>query len=119
MRRGETSIMIVQGQQFAFIFADGCARMATCILPELDDSPTEAVSRRTLLWLSPAFHRCISHCCWAFRRGTGRHWLHAHMLHAGCSIQEVLHYVDNSIQYGEDADVKIRDFDNGVDGDDD
>ena len=34
-----------------------------------------------------------------------------------CSIQEVLHYVDNSIQYGEDADVKIRDFDNeGADG---
>lgn len=29
-----------------------------------------------------------------------------------CSIQEVLHYIDNSIQYGEDADVKIRDFDN-------
>ena len=30
----------------------------------------------------------------------------------GCSIEEVLHYIDNSIQYGEDADVKIRDFEN-------
>ncbi|KAL0023075.1 hypothetical protein WJX79_009603 [Trebouxia sp. C0005] len=28
------------------------------------------------------------------------------------SIEEVLHYIDNSIQYGEDADVKIRDFEN-------
>jgi len=31
---------------------------------------------------------------------------------SGCSIEEVLHYIDNSIQYGEDADVKIRDFEN-------
>lgn len=35
-----------------------------------------------------------------------------------CSIEEVLHHVDNAIQYGEDADVKIRDFE-APGGDDD
>ena len=34
---------------------------------------------------------------------------------AACSIEEVLHHIDTSIQYGEDADVKIRDFDNQED----
>ena len=34
---------------------------------------------------------------------------------AVCSIEEVLHHIDTSIQYGEDADVKIRDFDNQED----
>jgi hypothetical protein len=33
-------------------------------------------------------------------------------IQVGYSIEEVLHYIDNSIQYGEDADVKIRDFEN-------
>lgn len=28
-----------------------------------------------------------------------------------CSIQHILSHIDNSIQFGEDADVKIRDFD--------
>jgi len=27
-----------------------------------------------------------------------------------CSIQYVLSYIDTCIQYGEDADVKVRDF---------
>ena len=27
-----------------------------------------------------------------------------------CSIEEVLHNIDTSIQYGEDQEVKIRDF---------
>ena len=34
-----------------------------------------------------------------------------------CSIEEVLHHIDNAIQYGEDADVKIRDYD-APEGDD-
>ena len=36
----------------------------------------------------------------------------ADLIQLGCSIEEVLHYIDNSIQFGEDADVKIRDFEN-------
>lgn len=35
----------------------------------------------------------------------------AHSIGAACSIEEVLHHIDNAIQYGEDADVKIRDYD--------
>ena len=35
-----------------------------------------------------------------------------------CSIEEVLYHIDNAIQYGEDADVKIRDFE-APEGDDD
>ena len=35
-----------------------------------------------------------------------------------CSIEEVLHHIDNAIQYGEDADVRIGDFE-APEGDDD
>jgi len=34
-----------------------------------------------------------------------------------CSIQYVLSYIDSCIQYGEDADVKVRDFDPPEDDD--
>lgn len=31
--------------------------------------------------------------------------------HIICSIQYILSQIDNAIQYGEDADVKVKDFD--------
>jgi len=36
-----------------------------------------------------------------------------------CSIAEVLHNIDIAIQYGEDAEVKIRDFDEPEAGEED
>jgi len=37
-----------------------------------------------------------------------------------CSIEEVLHNIDTAIQYGEDAEVKVRDMDReGIAGDED
>lgn len=35
-----------------------------------------------------------------------------------CSIQYILSQIDNCIQYGEDADVKVKDFDQDEDEDD-
>ena len=33
-------------------------------------------------------------------------------MHGECSIEQVLHYIDNSLQFGEDTDAKIRDLNN-------
>ena len=38
-------------------------------------------------------------------------WAHCLTPPPHCSIGEVLHNIDISIQFGEDAEVKVRDFD--------
>lgn len=45
-------------------------------------------------------------------------WSFINCAYCCCSIEEVLHHIDNSIQYGEDADVKVRDFEGPEDNDD-
>lgn len=56
----------------------------------------------------PLLYGLLRHAVYSFDMGAG----------AVCSIEEVLHHIDNAIQYGEDADVKIRDFE-APEGDDD
>ena len=78
--------------------------------------PEGAICCSTVQW-SP----CCTYCC---NVTAAQAWLFGDLIstffvlmladhtQSGCSIEEVLHYIDNSIQYGEDADVKIRDFEN-------